>query len=77
MRLALEMELAPDFVMPAVWAGVQAVCCHALEEEAEALAELHGRRLAHGDTLVNGLQRIGVQLAGSGFDGFGYPSVEL
>ena len=70
-RLALEMELAPDFVMPEVWAGVQAVCRHALEDEVEALAELHGWRLAHGDALVNGLQRIGVQLAGSGFDGFG------
>ena len=70
-RLALEMELAPDFVMPEVWAGLQAVCRYALEDEVEALAELHGWRLAHGDALVNGLQRIGVQLAGSGFDGFG------
>ncbi|MEW5837475.1 MAG: CHAD domain-containing protein [Pseudomonadota bacterium] len=70
-RLALDMELAPNWVMPVLWSGVQAVCRHVLEEETEALAELHGWRLAHGDALVSGLQRIGVQLAGSGFDGFG------
>ena len=70
-RLALEMELAPTWTMPAVWTGLRAVSAHLLEEESEALAELHGWRLAHADALVAGLQRIGVQLAGSGFDGFG------
>lgn len=72
-RLALDMELAPTWNMPSVWAGLRAVCARALEEETEALAELHGWRLAHADALVAGLQRIGVQLAGSGFDGFGNP----
>ena len=75
-RLALDMELAPTWNMPPVWAGLRAVCARALEEETEALAELHGWRLAHGDALVAGLQRIGVQLAGSGFDGFGNPVEE-
>jgi CHAD domain-containing protein len=72
-RLALDMELAPTWNMPPSWAGLRAVCARALEEETEALAELHGWRLAHADALVAGLQRIGVQLAGSGFDGFGNP----
>jgi len=75
-RLALDMELAPTWNMPLVWAGLRAVCSLALEEESEALAELHGWRLAHADALVAGLQRIGVQLAGSGFDGFGNPLEE-
>ena len=73
-RLALDMELAPTWNMPPAWAGLRAVCAQALEEETEALAELHGWRLAYADRLVAGLQRIGVQLAGSGFDGFGNPT---
>jgi len=73
-HLSLDMELAPTWAMPSVWVGLRTVCARVLEEETEALAELHGWRLAHADTLVAGLQRIGVQLAGSGFDGFGNPT---
>lgn len=70
-RLALDMELVPAWTTPGAWAGLRAVSQAVLEDEAEALAALHGWRLADGDVLVAGLQRIGVQLAGSGFDGFG------
>jgi hypothetical protein len=72
-RLALDMELVPTWTRPAAWAGLRAVGQAVLDDEVEALAALQGWRLAHGDVLVAGLRRVGVQLAGSGFDGFGNP----
>jgi CHAD domain-containing protein len=70
-RLTLDMKLAPAWTTPSIWVGLRAVSQAVLDAEAEAVAALHGWRLANGDVLVAGLQRVGVQLAGSEFDGFG------
>lgn len=73
-RLAQDMRVAPRWSTPPVWAGLRAVSQALIDEEAEALAALHGWRLTAGDALAEGVPRIGVQLAGSAaFDGFGNP----
>jgi len=73
-RLAQEMRVEPRWSTPPAWAGLRAVSQALIDEEAEALAELHGWRLTAGDALAEGVPRIGVQLAGSAaFDGFGNP----
>jgi len=73
-RFAMEMRVAPRWSTPTHWTGLRAVGQALIDEEVEALAALHGWRLAAGDALAEALPRIGVQLAGSAaFDGFGNP----
>ena len=73
-HFALERGEALRWQRPAIWAGLRAVSQALIDEQREALAGLHGWRLSAGDALAEGLQRIGVQLAGSSaFDGFGNP----
>lgn len=73
-RFAMEMRVAPRWSSLSHWSGLRAVSQALVDEEVEALAALHGWRLAAGDALAEALPRIGVQLAGSAaFDGFGNP----
>ncbi len=72
-RMALEMDVAPEWREPAIWPGLRAICARLISEESEALADVYGWRHAHADALRAGLHRIGVQLAASEFDALGHP----